>query len=325
MIDCIFRDETLLNVVRSVTRPIRSIILTSLLALVLVYIFSIIGFIFFQDDFRVTAEPMIQAVAEAVEGYCDAKNSSCQASTHIVEPTTTIGEEEKENSCESLIMCIFTTMNHGLRSGGGIGDVLRPVSQKDRFFVGRVIYDLLFFFLVIIIVLNLIFGVIIDTFADLRSEKTMKEDMLKNSCFICGLERSQFDNRNITFEDHINKEHNMWHYLYFIVLIKTKDPTEFTGPESYVSELIEKKQLDWFPHLRCMSLSLGEAEQEQEDMKALQLQLEQTNSLVDNLAKQLEGLREQMQEQRKNKQKMGLLGNTLQRQGSLNSIPGDGS
>ena len=48
------------------------------------------------------------------------------------------------------------------------------------------IYDLLFFFILIIIVLNLIFGVIIDTFADLRSEKQQKDDVLKNTCFICG-------------------------------------------------------------------------------------------------------------------------------------------
>jgi len=52
--------------------------------------------------------------------------------------------------------------------------------------VARVVYDLLFFFIVIIIVLNLIFGVIIDTFADLRSEKQQKELILKNTCFICG-------------------------------------------------------------------------------------------------------------------------------------------
>ena len=31
----------------------------------------------------------------------------------------------------------------------------------------------------------------------------------------------------------------MWHYLFFIVLTKVKDPTEFTGPESYVSEMIK--------------------------------------------------------------------------------------
>merc|ERR1719203_23763 len=91
---------------------------------------------------------------------------------------------------------------------------------QSPLFPARVIYDMLFFFLVIIIVLNLIFGVIIDTFADLRAEKQEKEETLKNSCFICGLERKEFDNKNVTFEDHIRREHNMWHYLYFIVLIK---------------------------------------------------------------------------------------------------------
>ena len=43
----------------------------------------------------------------------------------------------------------------------------------------------------------------------------------------------------MTFEDHIRREHNMWHYLYFIVLIKVKDPTEFTGPESYVHDMVK--------------------------------------------------------------------------------------
>lgn len=57
---------------------------------------------------------------------------------------------------------------------------------QEPLFVAWVIYDLLFFFIVIIIVLNLIFGVIIDTFADLRSEKQQKELILKNTCFICG-------------------------------------------------------------------------------------------------------------------------------------------
>ena len=56
-----------------------------------------------------------------------------------------------------------------------------------------------------------------------------------------GLERKAFDNKHVTFEEHIRTEHNMWHYLYFIVLIKVKDPTEFTGPESYVHEMVKVK------------------------------------------------------------------------------------
>lgn len=64
---------------------------------------------------------------------------------------------------------------------------------QESLFPARVVYDLLFFFIVIIIVLNLIFGVIIDTFADLRSEKQKKEEILKTTCFICG-ERWEYRN-----------------------------------------------------------------------------------------------------------------------------------
>ena len=95
--------------------------------------------------------------------------------------------EEKERACDSLLMCIVTTLNQGLRNGGGIGDILRSPSMKERLFFFRVVYDMSFFFIIIIIVLNLIFGVIIDTFADLRSEKQTKEEVIKNSCFICGM------------------------------------------------------------------------------------------------------------------------------------------
>jgi len=204
-------------------------------------------------------------------------------------------------------MCIVTTMNQGLRNGGGIGDVLRQPSTDEPFYMLRVIYDILFFFIVIIIVLNLIFGVIIDTFADLRSEKHQKEEIKKNTCFICGLERKEFDNKNVTFEDHVKKEHNMWNYLWFIVLIKVKDPTEFTGPESYVHQMVKDRCLDWFPRLRAISLAVEDVDGEQNELKTLQAQLDQTDRLVQQLSSQLADLRDQMTEQRKHKQRMGLL------------------
>lgn len=36
----------------------------------------------------------------------------------------------KERACDSLIMCIVTTLNQGLRNGGGIGDILRAPSSQ---------------------------------------------------------------------------------------------------------------------------------------------------------------------------------------------------
>lgn len=56
---------------------------------------------------------------------------------------------------------------------------------------------------------------------------------------VSGLNRSAFDNKTVSFEEHIKSEHNMWHYLYFMVLVRVKDPTEFTGPESYVHSMIK--------------------------------------------------------------------------------------
>ena len=58
------------------------------------------------------------------------------------------------------------------------------------------------------------------------------------SCCI-GLSRAEFVNKTVSFDDHIKTEHNLWHYLYFIVLLKLKKRTDFTGPQSYVSELIK--------------------------------------------------------------------------------------
>ncbi|XP_056137973.1 inositol 1,4,5-trisphosphate receptor type 2 [Lampris incognitus] len=280
LFDLIIREETLLNVIKSVTRNGRSIILTAVLAIFLVYFFSIIGFLFLKDDFRMEVD-RLQVPDE---------------------------DDGTERVCDTLLMCIITVLNQGLRNGGGVGDILRRPSKEEPLFAARVVYDLLFFFVVIIIVLNLIFGVIIDTFADLRSEKQRKEEILKTTCFICGLERDKFDNKTVSFEEHIQSEHSMWHYLYFLVLVRVKDPTEYTGPESYVAQMIKEKNLDWFPRMRAMSLVSSEGDGEQNEMRSLQEKLDNTVTLVAQLSGQLAELKEQMTEQRKNKQRLGFLG-----------------
>jgi len=316
LLHVVYTEETLRNVIRSVTRNGRSIILTAILAVILVYIFSIIGYIFFQDDFIMEVDPSpslkfeppsclldvgncpvdSESVSHEKAKYLEENNMTNE--TQLVESGPEDDEPEKERSCDTLLMCIITTLNQGFRNGGGIGDVLRPPSSREPLFVARVIYDLLFFFIVIIIILNLIFGVIIDTFADLRSEKQQKEEILRNTCFICGLDRAAFDNKATSFEEHIRSEHNMWHYLYFIVLVRVKNPTEFTGPESYVFKMIQERNLEWFPRMRAMSL---DSEQESiedshgsDQIKMLQSNLEMTQQLVLTLSQQLTELREQV-------------------------------
>uniref|UniRef100_A0A8C3EY59 Inositol 1,4,5-trisphosphate receptor n=1 Tax=Corvus moneduloides TaxID=1196302 RepID=A0A8C3EY59_CORMO len=305
LFDLIYREETLFNVIKSVTRNGRSILLTALLALILVYLFSIVGFLFLKDDFILEVDrlPDSKAKGWAVLGVMghSVRRRGCRvvAGERPQLLSQAADPEQWERACDTLLMCIVTVLNHGLRNGGGVGDILRKPSKDESLFPARVVYDLLFFFIVIIIVLNLIFGVIIDTFADLRSEKQKKEEILKTTCFICGLERDKFDNKTVSFEEHIKYEHNMWNYLYFIVLVRVKNKTDYTGPESYVAQMIKNKNLDWFPRMRAMSLVSNEGEGEQNEIRNLQDKLNTTMKLVSHLTSQLNELKEQMTEQRK--------------------------
>ena len=204
------------------------------------------------------------------------------------------------------MMCIMTTLNQGLRAGGGLADILRPVSQREQGFSARWLYDMSFYFVMIVIVLNLILGIIIDTFADLRKEKQEKDELRRNTCFVCGLQRAAFDSSDASsFERHCREDHSPWSYVNFVVLLKTKSATEFTGPESYVSELISRSppDLSWFPHLSALNLAREHGDAEADAMDELRARLHDTTSVVSVLVQQLNTLQQNMVEQRKTSQR----------------------
>ena len=101
--------------------------------------------------------------------------------------------------------------------------------------------------IVITILLNVIFGIIIDTFSELRSENLAKRHDMENTCFICGVDRFQLDTKGGGFVRHIKEDHNMWAYLYLIVHLREKDPTEYNGWEQHVASLVDKGETGFIP------------------------------------------------------------------------------
>ena len=101
-------------------------------------------------DHRLFSALLATSIPSVIDnGYCTKENCTNdtlaghvrQAATILPEEAT---EEEVERSCDTLFMCIVTTLNKGLRNGGGIGDVLRqPSSQVKIVFEETFIY---FFF-----------------------------------------------------------------------------------------------------------------------------------------------------------------------------------
>jgi len=88
----------------------------------------------------------------------------------------------------------------GLRTGGGAGDMLPLppdvlLTHEDTFqYMGlRALYDLTFFIIISTIAMNIVFGIIVDTFSELRNKRYEIEADRLSSCFICSLRADEFE------------------------------------------------------------------------------------------------------------------------------------
>ena len=59
--------------------------------------------------------------------------------------------------------------------------------------MSRYIFDLSFFLIVIVLMLNIIFGVVLDAFAELRDTDKARKDDIERRCLVCGLERYKLE------------------------------------------------------------------------------------------------------------------------------------
>ena len=223
-------------------------------------------------------------------------------------------DEFKDNSghalCQDALGCFLAVINLGLRSGGGIADAIQlqsynPESPQDYFW--RVIFSLAFFITMITILLNLIFGMIIDAFGDLRDTKTANEEDAESVCFICGIERSEFE-RYTSFDDHVNREHNYWSYIYLLVYIQEKFKTKrtlMTGLENFVNERFRVKDYSWMPVGRSLTLErLKEAQGSkrdessmlQETVKNLSMEVKTYSDKINNLKAEITQINETQEE-----------------------------
>ena len=206
----------LFNVVLAVTKNGTSLILTFILQLVVVYIFSIIAFHAFGEFYN-----------DAGENF----------------------------SCHTLLQCWLIHINNGLRAGGGIADDLPNPNYKIRLGYGRFFFDVLFFLIVIIIFLNIVFGIIVDTFAELREQREFVETDQESKCFVCGIDSNEFDRVDPGgFEHHVKAEHNMWNYVFFMHFLKMKPRDELNGAEDYCLSRIEDNDYSFFPMGRASTL-----------------------------------------------------------------------
>lgn len=153
--------------------------------------------------------------------------------------------------CSSAFECFLNYIDLGLRLGGGIGEKIPRSSykyknKKGSNFYSRLLLITVFHILVNLILSNIFFGIIVDTFTDFRDENNRKMEDIKNYCYICNRNRYSFGKKG-DFEEHRGQVHKIYNYVYFICYLFRKHPHEFSRAEEFAWSQINLKQMDWFP------------------------------------------------------------------------------
>lgn len=125
--------------------------------------------------------------------------------------------------CESLGACLLSTMNMGLRSGGGIGDVLTKAKPTDAWYATQWVYNFSFFMVINLVLMNIFFGIIIDSFAEKRAKEAEIQDEVQGQCFICGISKSTFEIENVPWKEHIYTAHNLHAFMSFLIRVDSLD------------------------------------------------------------------------------------------------------
>lgn len=215
LIDVVYQFSSLMTILKAITLNSKTLLLTGFFAVVVIFIFTTVSFIYFQS-------------------YYDA---------------------EVNMFCDDLLHCFFSTVYFGIRAGGGIGDFLVQANQQDYW--TRMIYDMFFYIVIIVVMLNIVFGIIIDTFGDLRDRKREAEEDINNVCFICGQDRNIIDLRGEGWMQHFMSIHSPFAYLSFLVYLQKLDIADCSGLEKYVKEMVANKDTGYFPSTSKMIGSQG--------------------------------------------------------------------
>jgi len=143
-----------------------------------------------------------------------------------------------------MVECFAVLIIYGLQKGG-IRETFLP---DDSISGGNLVWqeqliDLLFFSFIILIALNLILGLLIDTLAEMRTKAALDEALIKQRCFICDLTKADFLSANKSWVDHVSKEHNVFSYIYFILYLQKKESDgtmQLSTLEKYVLEKLNR-------------------------------------------------------------------------------------
>jgi len=256
LLDIVNISPVINDIIKSVTAPGRALFYTLYLFFITTIIYASFGMALLPADTLQVPKEVAENITETrrlAELYEDFEEEDAFHGRELRSKKAAGGETavEKE-TCRNLLQCTIFIFYQGMSEEGNIKEVLRTASPGTYSYIPRIIYDSVFLIWVGVVLVNIITGLMVDTFSEIRGNKAERADTLETDCFVCGMQRSAYEDLGLkpespTFEKHLNSDHNLWTYVYFVAYLRKKDPTEYNGIESYVRDQIDNISLDWIP------------------------------------------------------------------------------
>ena len=93
----------------------------------------------------------------------------------------------------------------------------------ESFESGRFFFDMLYVIFMDLLFGNIIGGVLIDTFTELREKTQAIDDDKEGKCFMCGITREVLEKKNEDIKTHYKAQfHKMWDYVFYIYNLNSK-------------------------------------------------------------------------------------------------------
>ena len=252
LLDVIFLNERLKNVIRAVTYTATDLAVTFILMAFVVFIFTSFGMyefgemIWFESDEFQAVE--MDDKSEMNGGF----------------PKGVIHSRDDDSVafslCPNLAVCFLEFFDAGLRSGDIVDAAFDDLTYQDNMmaYFGRIVFGLSFFLVIGVILFDIVTGIIIDKFGEHREITATRLDKIKNSTFIADIDRSTCDENGLDFEDINTRDQDMWNYVYLMAYLEFKDEDEYTGAESMVNDAIKKSEISWMPQKMCWKMQLND-------------------------------------------------------------------
>ncbi|CAE7202231.1 itr-1, partial [Symbiodinium pilosum] len=155
---------------------------------------------------------------------------------------------------ENIVTCTENILYQGTRAGiVGLSLMLSSTKPGNPDWTERMMYDMSYFIIFGVIVLNTIVGLIVDSFGALRLDMEARENDQRTQTFISCIDRRNVEQvaqmRGIAdgFEYHETHRQNKWDYMAFIFHLCETELEELTGPEHHIRTLMDRGDAKWIP------------------------------------------------------------------------------